>query len=82
MTFNYSIRKATTNNDKIIRSNWVRYSFCRLNVFVRFSPFIHQDLYVKKSLQPGETTISTIDLKVPPSIDRLLPTSQDIISFG
>lgn len=65
MTFNYSIRKATTNNDKIIRSNWVRYSFCRLNVFVSFSPFIHQDLYVKKILQPGETTISTIDLKVP-----------------
>lgn len=81
MTFNSSILNPTTNNDKIIRSNWVRYSFCRLNVFVSFSPFIHQDLYVKKILQPGETTISTNKPQGPP-IDRLLPTSQDIISFG
>ena len=64
MTFN-SIRKAITNNDKIIRSNWVRYSFF-LNVFVSFSPFIHQDLYVKKIIQPGETTISTNKPQGPP----------------
>lgn len=41
MTFNYSIRKATTNNDKIIRSNWIRYSFfftCFCSLFTIHPP--------------------------------------------
>lgn len=79
MTFN-SIRKAITNNDKIIRSNWVRYSF----VLMCLLAFHHSSTKIymwKKILQPGETTISTNKPQGPP-IDRLLPTSQDIISFG
>lgn len=79
MTFN-SIRKAITNNDKIIRSNWVRYRFF-LNAFVNFSPFIHQDLYVKKN-SPTRGNNHLHHRPQGPPIDRLLPTSQDVISFG
>ena len=80
MTFN-SIRKAITNNDKIIRSNWVRYSFFLMCLLA----FHHSSTKIymwKKLSNQGKQPSPPINLKVPPSIERLLPTSQDIISFG